>query len=464
MRINYREFNKKAYLTSGGHQFSMEFYYDSPDMYYRLVEMGTRIKNKQELVKQCYLQLQAINKKSPDYGACLCVIGYNDKNINVGWLKQEVEEYIEQELDNPHFIRWQISLCYLLFTLTDDYGWLAKCLEYDFTKFSPMILTKQLRACELLYFKTNNTQYLNQGLSLYKKALESEPKSIVGDGDFYTRISIREFCQISEIASRLAELYQEKEQLDYSLEEETIHIIFNIDEAYTKQCEVVIKSILANTTSPCKFHIIGVDSFQIEADCIFYPKPDLSMFTGLKRINHISTAMIYRVLAPFIVEVDKALYLDCDIIVRHNIAELFEIDVDYIGGVKDGNYIRQANKNNLSSIYINSGILIMNLKALRDMEDYIKRLEDVVNGGYNLSLYDQDLINIAFQNEIELLPAKWNVFAKIYNEKYTNQDLIERHEVRANPAIIHWCGHKKPWNSKDVWMREEWFKYYKREG
>lgn len=237
------------------------------------------------------------------------------------------------------------------------------------------------------------------------------------------------------------------------------HIIFNIDNKYKVHCKTVIKSILANTKTDCVFHIIGVNKFKINAECIFYPKPDLTMFKGLKQTGHISTAMIYRVLAPFILSVDKAIYLDCDIIVRHDISELYNTPVNLIAGVKDANYIRQAKKNKLKHPYINSGVLLMNLKALREIKDYFKRLEKVINGGYNLSLYDQDLINIAFQGKIELLPAKWNVFAKIYNEQYTQKDLIERNLARKDPAIVHWAGVNKPWNKPDVFLRDEWKKY-----
>lgn len=237
------------------------------------------------------------------------------------------------------------------------------------------------------------------------------------------------------------------------------HIIFNIDDKYKIHCKTVIKSILANTKTECVFHIIGVNRFNIDAECIFYPKPDLSMFKGLKQTGHISTAMIYRILAPFILNIDKAIYLDCDTIVRHDISELYNTPVKLIAGVKDANYIRQAKKNNLKTIYINSGVLLMNLKALREMKNYFKRLEKVINGGYNLSLYDQDLINIAFQGKIELLPAKWNVCAKIYNEQYTKQDLIERDNARKDPAIIHWAGINKPWNKANVFLRYEWKKY-----
>jgi len=94
----------------------------------------------------------------------------------------------------------------------------------------------------------------------------------------------------------------------------------------------------------------------------------------------------------------------------------------------------------------------MNLKNLRKL-NYIERIKNTQNGGYNLSLLDQDIINIAFGDKIEHLPLEWNVYSKIYPE--TTYDMIK---ARENPSIIHWCGYEKPWNA-DVWMKNIWSKY-----
>lgn len=200
MPIDYRKFNKKAYDVTGGHQFSMEHFYADPDMYYRLIEFGTRLKDGLSL--ECYKALKKTPKTTPDYGALLCVIGYNDKKVKLKWLIGEIESYCNQSFNNPHFTRWQISLNYLLYTLTKNETWLKKCLSYDFKKFSPMILIKQLEACNIL--AKRDKKYLSIGLELYKEALKTPPENIVGDKGFYTWISIKEFTKVSELATELA--------------------------------------------------------------------------------------------------------------------------------------------------------------------------------------------------------------------------------------------------------------------
>lgn len=232
-----------------------------------------------------------------------------------------------------------------------------------------------------------------------------------------------------------------------------IHIFFNIDEGYKRQCRAVIRSIKAHTNSEITFHIIGVDNIGLKGNIKYYKKPDLSILTHTVQIKHITMTSTYRLFAPFILkDLDKVIYLDSDLIVLDDIAELWAYEPEYIAGVLDPLYKRQAKKNGLHHAYINSGVMVLNLKNLRKL-NYLERIQNTQTGDYNLSLLDQDIINIAFGKEIEHLPVKWNVYAKTYAE--TTYDMIE---ARQKPSIIHWCGYEKPWNS-EVWRGEEWRQY-----
>lgn len=231
-----------------------------------------------------------------------------------------------------------------------------------------------------------------------------------------------------------------------------IHILFNIDEDYKRQCKAVIRSILEHTKADIQFHIIGVKQFKYEASIRLYDKPDISILTYTSPIAHITSTATYRLFAPFILNVDKVIYLDSDLIVLDDIEKLWQYEPRFIAGVQDPMYIKQARKNNLHHLYINSGVMVMNLKNLRRL-NWLERIKETQNGSYNLSLLDQDIINIALGELIEHLPLEWNVYAKIYPE--TTYGMIE---ARENPSIIHWCGYDKPWNA-DVWKSEEWRKY-----
>ena len=233
-----------------------------------------------------------------------------------------------------------------------------------------------------------------------------------------------------------------------------IHIFFNIDDDYKRQCKAVIRSIEAHTKEDVCFHIIGVKNFDYNANIKCYAKPDISMLKYTNQMGHITMTATYRLFAPYILkDIDKAIYLDSDLIVLDDIQKLWDYDIEYIAGVQDGLPKRQANKNGLKHLYINSGVMVMNLKNLRKL-NYIERIEQTQTGKYNLSLLDQDIINIAFSEYIEHLPLRWNVYSKIYPE--STNDMIE---ARNNPAIIHWAGWQKPWNCPGIWRADEWSKY-----
>lgn len=226
-----------------------------------------------------------------------------------------------------------------------------------------------------------------------------------------------------------------------------IDIVFCIDENYRDIVKVVMKSILANTKSKIKFHIIGID---IDG-CECYDRVDMSnlkVYTNPD--NRITECASYRLYVPDIIKADKCIYLDSDLIVLDDIRKLYDYDVKYLAGVLDPMYQMQADKNKLTHGYINSGVMVMNLKNLRKI-DYWQRIHAAQERALNLSLVDQDTINIAFGDLIEHLPERWNVYAKVYP-----QTTVKMYNARFNPAIIHWAGAEKPYN---VWNGKMWYNY-----
>ena len=130
-----------------------------------------------------------------------------------------------------------------------------------------------------------------------------------------------------------------------------INVFFNIDENYISQAKTVMRSIKAHTNEDVRFYIIGAKKIDFNADITCYEKPDLSILKYVNPIAHITMASTYRLFAPFILPVDKVIYLDCDLIVLDDIKKLWDYDVKYIAGVRDGMFKKQARKNNLKQMH-----------------------------------------------------------------------------------------------------------------
>ncbi len=178
--------------------------------------------------------------------------------------------------------------------------------------------------------------------------------------------------------------------------------------------------------------------------------------------GHYSVEMYYRILIPEILsEYDKVLYLDCDLIVNTDIAELYSIDIsNYILGVvldeiTTDDMLRYLNSTLKFPIdkYFNSGVLMINTKKFN--ENGIKqKCFDVLDKSPRLACPDQDILNISCRGEVLYLSNEWN-----YQCAPNNYTLLDRYLTKKN--IIHYTSPFKPWNTVDLPLSEYFWKYAK---
>lgn len=161
-------------------------------------------------------------------------------------------------------------------------------------------------------------------------------------------------------------------------------------------------------------------------------------------------------------DIEKILYLDCDTIVKENLSQLFDKNYDsYIFyGVKD--CIGKEYKKNIgleeNSVYVNAGVLLINLDELRKINVY-NRIEEFLNKYKKMINYaDQDILNGTFKGKIGCLNANYNVMTIefVYSHKeiiklrrpsnyYNEEEIINAVEI---PAIIHYTTNMivvRPW-------------------
>ncbi len=195
------------------------------------------------------------------------------------------------------------------------------------------------------------------------------------------------------------------------------------------------------------------------------------------QIEYISSACLYRLMISRIAdaitdgEMDRCIYLDADLIVTGNIEELFRIDVDgyFVAGVKDLLWLSDHVTDYAAVLgiptteyYINSGVLLLNLKAIKQREGLRERLEKA--GYVSDFLYpDQDAINSVLYEAIKILPLKFNTMARdIYRKDQKFEQTYGKkniEEARKKPVIIHYITQRKPWSYKAAPLAGEWWKY-----
>lgn len=187
------------------------------------------------------------------------------------------------------------------------------------------------------------------------------------------------------------------------------------------------------------------------------------------RVNERYTvAASYRLLLPELLsEFNKVIYVDCDVIVRNNLAELYrstDLTDSYLAGVYEATLDHQRAHMNAIGCepgkYINSGFLLMNLELLRRDEmtsEFISAL-----GQENLEFPDQDVINQLCKGKISGLPPYYNSIRTFFLPQYkpaflsyySNQDweAVQKH------GNIHYTG-EKPWEAFTIEFAT-WWKYY----
>jgi lipopolysaccharide biosynthesis glycosyltransferase len=200
-------------------------------------------------------------------------------------------------------------------------------------------------------------------------------------------------------------------------------------------------------------------------------------FSNINLGNYITYAAYFRMMLPSLLpDLEKIIYIDTDTLVRQDLRELWNFDIgeNYIAGVP--NYyggIIQRKKYKLSGFlstdfYINSGVMLMNLKEWRASGIEQKCLAKIGDRDLcKIETGDQVILNFVCYPKIAFLPCKWNVteskvrshngYIRRYDIFYSSGELSE---ALNNPAVFHWTGSQKPWKYYDVPLAHEWFRYY----
>lgn len=200
---------------------------------------------------------------------------------------------------------------------------------------------------------------------------------------------------------------------------------------------------------------------------------EIENYPGLG-IIHLTKSAYFRLFAADILpyDIDRILYLDCDIIVRHSISDLWNVDInnraigcviDMFSGLID---IYKRLKIPFNLEYTNSGVLLINLDFWRKNQVSSKFVQFIKNYPERISkLADQDVISYVLKDSKVLLPLKYNVQEGFYyKDKYATFDYWghekELKEAINDPVVLHFTGPMKPWiKGCEHPRKDEFFKY-----
>ena len=187
---------------------------------------------------------------------------------------------------------------------------------------------------------------------------------------------------------------------------------------------------------------------------VFY-NVDESKLEGVqfRKNRPLSKAAYYRLLLSSTLpsNIDKILYLDCDMIILRDISEIFRLDIGCyalaacIDRFPYDNQHRLQLQMEADERTFCSGIMLVNLKYWRvesGLLEYAKQHRKVVY------LHDQDVLNYFFKKRWFLLPPKWNRRAyAIYPPYYKIFKKFDLKEYIYEPMLFHYAALDfKPWH------------------
>lgn len=171
---------------------------------------------------------------------------------------------------------------------------------------------------------------------------------------------------------------------------------------------------------------------------------------------HISIATYYRLFAALILpdNIDKIIYMDCDMIARKSFNDLWNMDINGYALAAVYQSMGESQTRDKRRLlmpddvgYFNAGLLLMNIDYWRK-NNVTDKLFYFIKAHYGLiKQHDQDVLNAVLYNSVKPISFTWNYMPLFFDLKPSKfQSFLNYNEPIADPANIHFVSAPKPWD------------------
>lgn len=254
-----------------------------------------------------------------------------------------------------------------------------------------------------------------------------------------------------------------------------IPIFFASDDNYVPLLATAIKSLLTNASKNYfyKIYVLTTDMQQEKRDKIAamaLPNSSIefvALAKELDKVKHLfrlrdyySKETYYRFFIPDLFpKYKKVIYLDCDLIIKGDISELYNIDLgnNYVAAAPEEVFTLHPNWMNYPrkalgiepEVYFNAGVMLLNTERL--LKDKIAEKFVALAEKYTFRIVqDEDYLNVLLRDHKMILPLDWNKTA-FKNDSYDDKNL----------KIIHFKIVWRPWHYENVLYEDIFWNYAK---
>ena len=259
-----------------------------------------------------------------------------------------------------------------------------------------------------------------------------------------------------------------------------MNFAISLDNNYVMPCLALITSIFENNRqNGCRVYLLtdgltedNISKFDRLASIynqqIIVKKIPKELYDNLPFYKRYTFATYNRFMIADLIEDSKVIYLDGDIIVRHDLSDLWNTSLDgYACGVVEdqrGDDIFVHNRNKIATPYFNAGVLFINLDYWRQnnigqkMVTYLKEHTDTC------LFPDQDAANKTLSGKVLYLDFKYNFMEDWFYPTDQWQIHFSKWDRiladREDPYIVHYCRGLKPWFKECVHPLKHEFIHY----
>ena len=257
------------------------------------------------------------------------------------------------------------------------------------------------------------------------------------------------------------------------------HVLMCADANFVVPLAVTLRSIARSHNSAHSLHItvlsLGIpnddqERIRLSAQPLSVEFFDIDQMLpqDLPTTTHLSRAAYGRLKGIDVLprDVERAVYLDADLLVLEDLGFLFEVSLDgcAVAALRSpsipfvssrlgvGNW--QALELQPDTPYLNSGVMVIDATLWRDRGIGDSVIAYVMQHPNHAGLADQGGLNAVLKGDFRKLPLRWNQLHSFrdgwnFDEKISS--LYSRDDIEAgvtNPAIVHFSSGRKPWHEK----------------
>ena len=258
--------------------------------------------------------------------------------------------------------------------------------------------------------------------------------------------------------------------------QDSVNVFFASDDNYIPYLKVAIYSLKANASKDRDYRVrilttglsndtvkeicaLSQDNITVTVTDIKDKVCEIKEALSLQLRDYYSESIYYRLfICSLFPELDRAIYLDSDLIINTDVAKLYDTDLSgaVLGAVSDEtvaaepifrSYVKRHIGVREPKHYFNSGVLLLDLDAMRAMRFEERFLHLFCKYNFHTVAPDQDYLNFLCRGKVKYLSFRWNKHA------------IGINPCEDEPYIMHFNMFNKPWKYKGVLYEEMFWRY-----